>query len=176
VRGHRRRRQFFRGSNTQNQLRLILSQLGTPRPEELELISNEKCRKFIESLPKSRPQLFESLFEDASPKAIGLLKELVQFAPNSRCTVEESLTHPYLEALSCPSDEPMREPLDSALFEFERRKVTMESLRDELYAEMLTYYPELMDQFYAVHAKRDITSYRLLDVGEAVHSDDEEEA
>ena len=47
-----------------------------------------------------------------------------------------SLTHEivarYLVSLACPTDEPTRERLEPIHFEFERRRITLDALRDEL--------------------------------------------
>lgn len=42
-----------------------------------------------------------------------------------RITVEEALQHPYLAELHFPEDEPKREPLDKADFEFEEHSFTL---------------------------------------------------
>lgn len=168
------RKALFPGTNTQHQLTLIVEQLGTPSPQELLAVPNDRCRAFLQSLPASQGQKLQGKFEDANPRALELLEVLLKFSGTTRATVNEALAHPYLEQLSCPADEPTREPLANSLFEFERRKITLDTLRDELYAEMLTYYPQEEAQFYQTQSFRDITSYRLLNPGEPQYSDDDD--
>jgi serine/threonine protein kinase len=168
------RKPLFPGSNTQHQLQIIVQQVGSPSEDSIAMITNEKCANFIRAMPPSRAKPFEEKYPEASDRAIGLLKELVVFEARGRCTVAEALTHPYLSTLSCPEDEPVRDPLPSHLFEFEKRKTPIEFLRDELFAEMLAYLPdELRESMMQQFPLRNIFDCRCLERGEAQHSDDE---
>lgn len=42
--------------------------------------------------------------------------------PNKRFTVEECLTHPYLDAYHDPEDEPSAKPLHPGFFDFDLQK------------------------------------------------------
>jgi mitogen-activated protein kinase 1/3/mitogen-activated protein kinase 6 len=169
------RKPIFPGNHTQHQLQLIVEALGSPTKEELQSISNEKCRVFLQSLPNGAGQPLSEKYSGANPVALTLLAEMLKFSGPPRCTVDFALRHEYLCTLSCPTDEPVREALESRLFEFERRRITLDALRDELYLEMLSYYPDLEAQYKAQHNFRDITSYRVLEPGETQYSDDEKE-
>jgi len=172
------RKPLYPGHNTQQQLDLIIGLLGSPEGEELLKIPNEKCRKFIKSLPKTFGRQFGEVFVDMAPLAQDLLAKTMRWDPESRITVVEALQHPYLEKLHCPEDEPVREPLDTTDFEFERRKINATALREEIFRETLWYYPELNDQFQQEIAESsesyDISQYRLLVPGESQYSSDEE--
>ena len=85
------RRAIFPGKDTQHQLELILNILGTPNEEEIEAIPRAKSREFMNSLEKRKGKGFETLFPDASPLAIDLLKKCFTFDPDKRITVEEAL-------------------------------------------------------------------------------------
>ena len=93
------------GKDTQHQLRLIIGLLGTPTPEAIAKIPNERCRDFIMRLPRSEPYALHELFPEANRQAIDLLGKMLQFDPDKRITVEDALAHPYLAALHCPRDE-----------------------------------------------------------------------
>merc|ERR1719277_1796498 len=127
------RKPFFPGHNTQHQLQLIISFLGTPLGDELKNIPNDKCRKFIESLPNSSGKPFEEVFRGAPATALDFLLHTLQFDPDERATVANALQHGYLAQLHCPEDEPTRPPLDTSDFEFERRKINIKALREELF-------------------------------------------
>jgi len=170
---------FFPGHNTQHQLQLIINFLGTPHAQELEKIPNEKCRKFIESLPRSCGRPFDEVFEGASPQAIDFLHQTLQFDPDKRCTVAQALQRSYLQQLYCPEDEPEREPLDTSDFEFERRKINIKALREELFLEVMHYYPAKQQRYLAEQARSGNTykvdNFRLLAPGESQYSSDEED-
>jgi serine/threonine protein kinase len=167
------RKPVFPGNHTQHQLQIICEQLGPPLPSELQTITNDKCRKYLQGLRVSGPHSFITKYPSASALSIELLDSLLKFSGHQRSTVEAALAHPYLATLHCPSDEPTRDELDPADFEFERRRVTVDALRDELYAEMLSYHPDLASEYLKTHTFRDITSYRMLDPGEPQYSDED---
>jgi len=172
------RRRLFPGHNTQHQLDLIIGLLGTPTKQELGKIPNEKCRKFIQSLAETPGKLFTEVFADASPDAQDFLDKTLRWDPENRSSVEEGLQHAYLEMLHCPEDEPIREPLDTTDFDFERRKIDANALREEIFLETLSYYDDLRMQYEQEQAESstpyDIRSYRLLVPGESQYSSDDD--
>jgi len=172
------RKPLYPGHNTQHQLDLIIKYLGSPEHDELMKIPNEKCRNFIQTLPGTMGRFFDEIYPGLMPpEARALMDQMMRWDPQRRITVAEALEEPYLEKLHCPEDEPTREPLDTLDFEFERRKVTVGALRDEIFLLALYYYPHLLRQFEREVTQsgghRDITQYRLLTPGEAQCSSDE---
>eukprot|EP00928_Gymnodinium_smaydae_P056060 TRINITY_DN39495_c0_g1_i1.p1 TRINITY_DN39495_c0_g1~~TRINITY_DN39495_c0_g1_i1.p1 ORF type:complete len:434 (-),score=94.88 TRINITY_DN39495_c0_g1_i1:57-1262(-) len=172
-----RRKPLFPGKNTQHQLQLIIACLGVPEKSVLQRIPNDKCRKFIESLPGTMARPFREIFQ-ASPAAIDILNSTLCFSPERRLTAEQTLEHPYLEPLHCAEDEPSRSPLDTADFEFERRKIDMDALREEIFLESLRYNPQAQQCYLAEQKKTrkyyNVSDYRLLAHGESQYSSDEE--
>jgi len=173
-----KRKPLFPGKNTQHQLQLIIGCLGTPEKAALRRIPNEKCRKFIESLPTSGGMPLEEMVTSASQEALDFLVLTLRLGPDRRDTVGQALEHPYLAQLHCPEDEPTRAPLDVADFEFERRKIDMAALRTEIFLEALRYHPQkreqvLQEQQRSGHAYN-ILDYRLLTPGESQYTSDEE--
>lgn len=166
------RKPLLPGHNTQHQLQLIIQLLGTPGPAELENIPNDKCRNFIKTLPPCKGKNLAEVHSEASQDALQLLTIMLNFAPEKRKVVDDSLKSTYLSQLHCPDDEPTRSKLDTTDFEFERRKITDEALRDEIFAECLTYHPQ-KQKLYS--ANFDIKKYRLLEPGESQYSDDDED-
>lgn len=100
-----RRRPFLPGSDTKNQIELIIDYFGTPSEEEISHVPKEKSRKLLKSFPKKKGKSLETIFSNASPLAIDLLKKLMIFDPVKRITVETALRHPYLQALHSEEDE-----------------------------------------------------------------------
>jgi len=173
------RKPLFPGHNTQHQLQAIINFVGKPVPEELNKIKNEKCRRFIESLPAAPGLHLEDAFPEAAPSALEFLSATLRFDPEQRVPVTEALTLSYVSQLYCPEDEPVRGPLDTSDFEFERRKINIRALREELWLEVLQYYPE-KQEVYLQHQSQsteryNVSSYRLLRPGEPQYSSDEEE-
>jgi len=173
------RKPLFPGHNTQHQLQLIINLLGTPRHEELRKIPNNKCRKFIESLPVATGKSFEEIFPEGSSTQVDFLNQTLQFDPDKRVTVQQALQHPYLAQLYCPEDEPIRGALDTSDFESERRKITVQALREELFLEAIRYYPEKRALYEAEQERcgrrYNIADFRLLAPGESQYTSDEED-
>jgi len=173
-----KRKPLFPGKNTQHQLQLIISCLGAPEKRALKRIPNEKCKKFIESLPASGGKPLEEICDDATEEALDLLKKTLLLSPEKRVTSEQVLEHAYLAQLHCPEDEPTRTPLDMSEFEFERRKIDMVALREEIFLEALLYHPQRKDQHFQEQIRSGnmykIVDYRLLAPGESQYTSDEE--
>eukprot|EP00930_Biecheleria_cincta_P067786 TRINITY_DN5466_c0_g4_i1.p1 TRINITY_DN5466_c0_g4~~TRINITY_DN5466_c0_g4_i1.p1 ORF type:complete len:401 (-),score=91.00 TRINITY_DN5466_c0_g4_i1:166-1368(-) len=172
------RKPLFPGHNTQHQLQSIINFLGKPKPEELKKIKNEKCRRFIDSLPMSHGKSLREAFNQADETAIEFLLATLRFDPDQRVPVTEALTLSYVAQLYCPEDEPVRGALDTSEFEFERRKINIKALREELFLEVLHYYPEKRAQYLAEQQQSgetyNVSSYRLLAPGEPQYSSEEE--
>jgi len=172
------RKPLFPGHNTQHQLDLIIDVLGAPDTEELNMIPNEKVRKFIKSCPTAANHPVMA-FAAENQIAQDLLMKTLCWNSTKRLSVEEALEHMYLEKLHCPEDEPIRVPIDTTDFEFERRKINSRVLREEIFKETLHYYPELMARFQQEHSdagvNSDFSRYRLLVPGESQYGSSDEE-
>ncbi|CAJ1457794.1 unnamed protein product [Effrenium voratum] len=173
-----RRKPLLPGKNTQHQLQLIISHLGFPDTDTLSRIKNDKCRKFIESLPKTSGP--SALYEAVGPQpamVMELLDSTLQFNPDRRVNVEQALALRYLEQLHCPEDEPSSSSIDLNDFEFERRKIDLAALREEIFLEALRYHPDVQQRYLQEQADNgmayDISRYRLLAPGESQYDEEE---
>jgi len=173
------RKPLFKGCSTKHQLKVIIDFLGLPSSEALEIIQDEKCRKWLESLPPTQGQAFETVCTKANPPTLDFLSKMLKFDPARRITIDDALTHEYLAQLHCPDDEPMRDLCNPEDFEFERRKIDVRVLREELYIDILKYHPDLLSRYNEEQKENpnrfDITQFRLLEPGETLDSSDEEE-
>jgi len=167
------RKALFPGHNSQHQLQLIIAFLGTISEEEIEKIPNVKCKRFVKNLGKGlKRKSFEAHFPNATPAATGLLNGFLCFNPEKRLHVNDALNDLYLAQLHFTEDEPTRGPVSYEEFEFERRKITMEVLREELFREALHYHPEKRKRYFEKQTTYDIRKWRLLDPGEILYVSD----
>lgn len=135
---------LFPGRNVVHQLELITDLLGTPSPEVIAKVRNEKARRFLMNMRKKPGIPFEQYFPKADKGALRLLWRLLAFDPAERPTSEEALADPYFAGLSQPSREPSAQPVSKLAFEFERRKLVVEEVRELIYREILEYHPQML--------------------------------
>jgi len=134
---------LFPGKNVVHQLELITDLLGTPPPEVIIKVRNEKARRFLSNM-KPKPGIpFEEAFPKADPGALAILKRLLAFDPANRPSAEEALAHPYFRGLHLSSREPVAQPVSKLAFQFDRCKLSIEDVRELIYQEILEYHPHL---------------------------------
>ncbi len=112
-------------------------------------VRNEKARRFLMNMRKKPGVSFDSYFPKADKGALSLLRRLLAFDPAERPTAEEALSDPYFAGLSQPSREPTREAVSKLAFEFERRKLTVDEVRELIYREILEYHPQVLADYLA---------------------------
>lgn len=138
---------LFPGKNVVHQLDLMSDLLGTPSPESLSRIRNEKARRYLSSMRKKPPVPFSQKFPNADPLALRLLERLLAFDPKDRPSAEEALADPYFNGLSNVEREPSTQPISKLEFEFERRKLTKDDVRELIYREILEYHPQMLQEY-----------------------------
>ncbi|KAM3412826.1 hypothetical protein ACQJBY_004160 [Aegilops geniculata] len=80
---------LFPGKNVVQQLDMMTDFLGSPSPEIISWIRNEKARRYLSSMRKKLPVPFSEKFPKADPAAVKLLQKLLAFDPKDRPTAEE---------------------------------------------------------------------------------------
>lgn len=138
---------LFPGKNILHQLDLITDMLGTPSPEAIARIRNEKARRYLSSMRKKQPAQFQQKFPHADPMAIRLLQRLLAFDAKDRPTAEEALADPYFKGLAKVDREPSSQPTSRSEFEFERKHLTKDDVRELIYREILEYHPHMLKQY-----------------------------
>ncbi|XP_060172690.1 mitogen-activated protein kinase 9-like [Lycium barbarum] len=138
---------LFPGKNVVHQLDLITDLLGTPPPETVAKIRNEKARRYLSSMRKKQPVPFTKKFPNADPLALRLLERLLAFDPKDRPSAEEGLADPYFRGLSNADREPSRPPISKLEFEFEKRKLAKDDVRELIYREILEYHPQMLQEY-----------------------------
>ncbi|KAL3640734.1 Mitogen-activated protein kinase 9 [Castilleja foliolosa] len=138
---------LFPGKNVVHQLDLMTDLLGTPPPESIARIRNEKARRYLSSMRKKQPIPYTQKFPNADPLALKLLEKLLAFDPKDRLTAEEALRDPYFSGLANADREPVTQPISKLEFEFERRKLAKDDVRELIYREILEYHPQMLQEY-----------------------------
>lgn len=126
----------------------------TPRPRSLPSfqVRNEKARRFLLNMRPKPASPLAHHFPRADPAALRLLARLLAFDPAARPTADEALADPYFAGLASPAREPAAAPVSKLAFEFERRKLTPDEVRELIYREILEYHPHLLADHLAAAA------------------------
>lgn len=138
---------LFPGKNVVHQLDIITDLLGTPPPESITKIRNDKARRYLSCMKEKPPTPFSQKFPNADPMALHLLKQLLAFDPKDRPSAEEALADPYFEGLTNLDHEPSRQPISKLEFDFERRKLSKDDVRELIYREILEYHPQMLKEY-----------------------------
>lgn len=138
---------LFPGKNAIHQLDLITDMLGAPSAETISRVRNENSRRFLNNMANKVPVSFSDKFPHVCPLALDLLERLLAFDPRDRLSAEEALAHPYFEGLAGMESEPSRQPISKMEFEFEKRTLTQEDVRDLVYREILEYHPQMLEEY-----------------------------
>ncbi|XP_031122308.1 mitogen-activated protein kinase 9-like isoform X1 [Ipomoea triloba] len=138
---------LFPGKNVVHQLDIITDLLGTPSTETISRIRNEKARRYLSSMRKKYPIPLSQKFPDIDPLALRLLERLIAFDPKDRPSAEEALADPYFHGLANVEEEPSARPISRFEFDFERRKLTKDDIRELVYREILEYHPQMLQEY-----------------------------
>ncbi|KAK4487136.1 hypothetical protein RD792_006451, partial [Penstemon davidsonii] len=138
---------LFPGKNVVHQLDLITDLLGTPSVDIISRVRNEKARRYLTSMRKKQPVPFTQKFPNADPLALRLLEKLLAFDQKDRPTAQEALADPYFKGLGKVVREPSCQAISKMEFEFERRRVTKEDIRELIFREILEYHPQLLKDY-----------------------------
>lgn len=79
--------------------------------------------------------------------ALHLLERLLAFDPKDRPTAAEALSDPYFTGLANSERESTTQPILKLEFEFERRKLAKDDVRELIYREILEYHPQMLQEY-----------------------------
>lgn len=138
---------LFPGEDYIAQLRLICEKLGKPTDKDLDFVTSERARRFMNSLPNKAPAPFTELFSAHKNEkhALDLLHRMLEIHPKKRVTIEEALAHPFLESLHNVDDEPTHEKIFT--FAFEHEDLSKERIQALIWEEMRDYHADLPEHY-----------------------------
>ncbi|KAE8727751.1 hypothetical protein F3Y22_tig00005377pilonHSYRG00083 [Hibiscus syriacus] len=110
-------------------------------------IRNEKARRYLSSMRKKPPIPFSQKFPNVDLGALRLLERLLSFDLKDHPTAEEALTDLYFYGLANVDREPSTQPISKLEFEFERRKLAKDDVRELIYKEILEYHPQMLQEY-----------------------------
>jgi len=140
------RRPLFPGGDYLEQLRLIISKVGSPEKEDLEAIPTPAARTFIESLGKVKKTPWKQLFPGAPELALDLLDKLLSFNPKKRISVSQALKHPYFKSLHRDNDPGMADCPTQFDFSWEQKEFDEKRIQDLIWEEIYNFRPDIREE------------------------------
>mmetsp|Transcript_144179 Transcript_144179/g.461646 ORF Transcript_144179/g.461646 Transcript_144179/m.461646 type:complete len:373 (+) Transcript_144179:94-1212(+) len=137
------RKPIFTGKDHLDQIKKILSVIGTPTEEDLAwLPERSPARSFIKKVPVCKRTPWQQVYPKATEKCIDAIEKMVMFNPTKRVNVTEAICLPYFETLHMPDDEPVSDkPVDWA---FDKFTPTKRLLQNYVYVECASFHPEIV--------------------------------
>lgn len=166
---------LFPGEDYIAQLRLICEKLGKPAEKDLDFVTSERAKRFMNSLPNKPPPPFTEQFHAHrnEKEALHLLKKMLEIHPKKRISIEKALEHPFLESLHNPEDEPTTDSVFD--FEFENDDLSRERIQQLIWEEIREYHKDLPDSFPNATPRRSKKSQpdaKADSKGEVIEDDD----
>lgn len=138
---------LFPGKNVVHQLDLITDLLGTPSADVISGIRNDKAKRYLSNMRRKEPAQFHKKFPHVDPSALRILQRLLAFDAKDRPTAEEALADPYFYGLAKVEREPSSPPASKTEFDFERKKLSKDDVRELIHREILEYHPQMLKQY-----------------------------
>jgi mitogen-activated protein kinase 1/3 len=129
---------LFMGKNKSHQLLLIMSILGKPNDEVLDLFYNQRAQRFIKMVSPKHPKNLKAYFdENIDPNAIDLISKMLNLDPRKRISAFDALQHPYFKEY--PRIQPSNIQLDMNEFEFDYQHISKNDLMAYMTKEICDY-------------------------------------
>ena len=135
------RKPFLPGSDTENQLELVVNCIGKPDSKYITKYSGGRLAEVFAAIPGSESSgNFDELFAGKDTDAVDLLKKMLLYDPEERITIEDALKHPYMVELHYPPDEPTTNPVSAFDFDFELYDLSTDETRKHIFEEIMLYH------------------------------------
>lgn len=113
--------------------------IGSPEDSDLGFLRSDNARRYMKQLPRFARQPFDRKFPKMQPAAVDLVEQILRFDPARRITVEQALSHPYLQSLHDINDEPIcHSPFE---FDFEQPSFNEEHIKELIMMEAIAFNP-----------------------------------
>ena len=150
------RTSFLPGTDTENQLELIIEMIGIPNKDTIDKLWGGKTPEFINGSKirsDDETEEFKTRFKDVNETALDLMKKMLKFDPSERITINNAIKHDFFSDLHCDEDEPTTDPVDAFDFDFEKYDMTIEELKSEIYEEINLYHSSKAQKKYIKNRK-----------------------
>eukprot|EP00440_Ansanella_granifera_P013312 gb/GFBE01014467.1/.p1 GENE.gb/GFBE01014467.1/~~gb/GFBE01014467.1/.p1 ORF type:complete len:391 (+),score=95.09 gb/GFBE01014467.1/:1-1173(+) len=141
------RKPVFAGKDHLDQIRKIVSTLGTPTEAELQwLPANGSAQSFLKKCTPAPKADWSKILPSASANAVEVMEKMVTFDPNVRASVPDTLRLRYFENLFDEEDmvhDTCTNRIDWSFDNFEPTKPLLQSF---VYCECASFHPEIVER------------------------------
>uniref|UniRef100_A0A914E9S4 Protein kinase domain-containing protein n=1 Tax=Acrobeloides nanus TaxID=290746 RepID=A0A914E9S4_9BILA len=94
------RRELFPGRNVTSQIKVIITQLGTPGKEQMRMIKCERTRQFIQSFGEQSSLNWDQIIptRPTNDEALGLIAQMLNMNPYQRIDIHRTLQHEFIRS------------------------------------------------------------------------------
>lgn len=138
------RKAFFPGKDYCDQIKKIVTKLGTPTEQEISWIPHSSpARTLLSRFPITPKIDWARTFPNGSPKAHAALEVMLRFNPSTRCGAAEAMRMEYFEndQLAEDFEDLQPNPVDWSFDNFEPTKPLLQSY---VYRECVNFHPEIV--------------------------------
>eukprot|EP00811_Abedinium_folium_P035707 NODE_8479_length_1492_cov_10.572161.p1 GENE.NODE_8479_length_1492_cov_10.572161~~NODE_8479_length_1492_cov_10.572161.p1 ORF type:complete len:413 (-),score=108.70 NODE_8479_length_1492_cov_10.572161:162-1400(-) len=153
------RKPVFRGRDHLDQIKRIITIVGTPSPEDLDWLPKDgAARRFLQKeCPQVEASSWASVYPEASAEVVEVIEAMLHFVPKQRVTVEQALRLPYLRPLF--DEEHMKEdtrpsPINWSFDVDLDNELTKRQLQNLIYSECAALHPMMIERDKALLASR----------------------
>lgn len=141
------RKPVFAGKDHLDQIKKIVSVLGTPHDDELRwLPKNGSARSFLKKCPNAPKACWDKIYPNASVETLELISAMLRFDPTARVTVQDAIRFKYFEHLFDEDDMQADLNVSTLDWTFDRFEPTKMLLQKYIYLECASFHPEIVDR------------------------------
>jgi mitogen-activated protein kinase 1/3 len=142
-----RRKPLFPGKDYKDQIKKIVSVLGTPSGEELHWLPKDGVgRRFLTKCPPATKVGWDQVVPGASTAAVEVVEALLRFDPTARCNVLDARRLRYFELLFVEADIENDMRLDKVDWSFDDFEPSRALLQKYIYQECASFHPEILER------------------------------
>ncbi|XP_078110465.1 mitogen-activated protein kinase 14A isoform X1 [Sander vitreus] len=130
---------LFPGDDSIDQLKRILHLTGTPDSSLVQKMQSKDAQSYVNGLPPQKKKNFKEVFASMDGNAVDLLEGMLLLDPETRLTVKQGLSHPFLAEYHDPESEPDSEPYDDS---FENLDLDVGEWKSLIHMEIMTFDPD----------------------------------
>eukprot|EP00746_Dinoflagellata_sp_MGD_P066552 gnl/MRDRNA2_/MRDRNA2_27560_c0_seq1.p1 gnl/MRDRNA2_/MRDRNA2_27560_c0~~gnl/MRDRNA2_/MRDRNA2_27560_c0_seq1.p1 ORF type:complete len:391 (-),score=74.17 gnl/MRDRNA2_/MRDRNA2_27560_c0_seq1:57-1229(-) len=149
------RKPIFPGKDHLDQIKKIVSVVGTPTEVDLEWLPKQgSARAFLKKIPNAPKITWTNFYPTGNPDGLDMIDKMLHFDPSKRVTVKNALRHKYFEGLFEEADMAVDEGAKPVEWGFDDFEPTKRLLQNYIYCECCKFHSGLIERDRAKLASR----------------------